>query len=188
MPKVSQEHRDARRRTILDAARAVFADKGFAQASTTDIVQATGLSTGAVYSYFPSKQDLVLAVADDAVATLAEAFDASDVAGLLSQLRALSADRGHARLMAQVWAEAAVSPELAARVRDRNAVLTATLADGIRTFRRSAGAPAHPSPEGLADAILAALTGFSLRLAIGQDTDDRSLEQALRAITLAGEP
>jgi AcrR family transcriptional regulator len=186
MPKVSQEHRDARRRTILEAARAVFADKGFAQASTTDIVQATGLSTGAVYSYFPSKQDLVLAVADDAVGTLADAFGVSDVAALLARIRALAADRDHARLMAQVWAEAAVSPELAARVRARNAVLTTTLAGGIRAFRSDAGVPAHPAPEGLAETVLAALTGFSLRLAIGQDIDDRSLEQALRALTLAG--
>jgi AcrR family transcriptional regulator len=66
MPKVTQEHRDARRRQILAAAREVFADKGFTQTSTGEIVAASGLSTGAVYSYFPSKNDLVAAVCEDA--------------------------------------------------------------------------------------------------------------------------
>ncbi|MDL1899078.1 helix-turn-helix transcriptional regulator [Anaerolineae bacterium CFX7] len=45
----------ARKAQILDAAAAVFARKGFYQASMDDIVEEAGLSKGALYWYFKSK-------------------------------------------------------------------------------------------------------------------------------------
>lgn len=47
---------------ILTAARAVFAEKGFAKASMNDIVRASGLSKGGVYWHFKSKDDLIAAI------------------------------------------------------------------------------------------------------------------------------
>lgn len=181
MPKVTQQHRDARRRQILDAARTVFAAKGFAQTSTGDIVAATRLSTGAVYSYFPSKNDLVLAVCDDAVDTLIDATSVGDLGELLARIRDLNADTGHARLMAQVWGEAAVSEELARRVRDQLALLRDKVAVLVRQQRAARGL-ADGDVHGIAEALLATMTGYSLRLAIGQDLDGDGIGRALDAI------
>jgi len=61
MPKVSQEHSDARRRQIIDAAFQCFARKGFHQTSMRDIYQQAGLSPGAVYHYFDSKDAIIQA-------------------------------------------------------------------------------------------------------------------------------
>src|ERR1700722_3856580 len=137
MPKVTREHRDARRRQILSAAREVFAAKGFAQTSTGEIVAPRELSTGAVYSYFPSKNDLIAAVCEDAVEDLIDLASIRDAAELLDRIRARHG--GHARLMAQVWAEAAVSPDLAARIRAQLARDLERVAGLIRQDRRARG-------------------------------------------------
>jgi len=63
MPKVTDEHREARRQQILEAAAACFARQGFHQTTMHDICDAADLSPGAVYSYFDGKDDLIAAVA-----------------------------------------------------------------------------------------------------------------------------
>src|SRR6185312_6733732 len=65
MPKISQAQRDARQRQILDAALACFSENGFHQTGMADIVRRSGLSHGAVYLYFQSKDDLIEALAVD---------------------------------------------------------------------------------------------------------------------------
>jgi AcrR family transcriptional regulator len=64
VPRVSEQHLAARRQQILDAAAGLFAERGFARTSMSDVVRASGLSMGAVYRYFPSKADLVIAVGE----------------------------------------------------------------------------------------------------------------------------
>ena len=58
MPRVTQEHLDARRRQILDAARRRFIKNGFHATSMQDVLTEADLSAGAVYRYFASKSDL----------------------------------------------------------------------------------------------------------------------------------
>jgi AcrR family transcriptional regulator len=65
MPKISQLRRDARRQQILEAALACFSEDGFHQTGMAEIVRRSGLSHGAVYGYFPSKDAIIEAIADD---------------------------------------------------------------------------------------------------------------------------
>jgi AcrR family transcriptional regulator len=46
----------ARRIHIIESALVLFAAKGFAETTTSDICQAAGISTGSLFHYFPSKQ------------------------------------------------------------------------------------------------------------------------------------
>ncbi|HEV7256547.1 MAG TPA: TetR/AcrR family transcriptional regulator [Bosea sp. (in: a-proteobacteria)] len=61
MPKISDEKRAARRAQILDAAWICFQKEGLHATTMDDIIRASGLSAGAVYSYYPSKDELILA-------------------------------------------------------------------------------------------------------------------------------
>jgi TetR/AcrR family transcriptional regulator, transcriptional repressor of aconitase len=61
MPKISDERRAERRAQIIDAARRCFQREGVHATTMDDIIQASGLSAGAVYSYFRSKDELTLA-------------------------------------------------------------------------------------------------------------------------------
>jgi AcrR family transcriptional regulator len=59
-PDVSKE----RTQQILDAAIRVFSRLGFHNASMDDIVAESGLSKGALYWYFKSKDDIIIAILD----------------------------------------------------------------------------------------------------------------------------
>ncbi|KQP01714.1 TetR/AcrR family transcriptional regulator [Leifsonia sp. Leaf264] len=65
MPKVSEEHRIARRTEIAQAAMRCFARKGFDGTSVADIIAESGLSAGAIYGHYKSKNELIqLAVSE----------------------------------------------------------------------------------------------------------------------------
>jgi TetR/AcrR family transcriptional repressor of uid operon len=118
---IDVEARAARRRQILDAARACFAARGFHAASTADISAAAGVSVANMYQYFASKDDLVVAMAEDdlaadlvAIDTLAAAPDfhaglRDAIAGIATEAR----DPAAARLRIEIVAEAARNSRVA---------------------------------------------------------------------------
>jgi AcrR family transcriptional regulator len=59
-PDVSEERKDQ----IIQAATEVFTRQGFHDARMDDIVKETGLSKGALYWYFKSKEELIIAILD----------------------------------------------------------------------------------------------------------------------------
>src|SRR5689334_6610185 len=64
VPRVSEDHLNARREQILSAARVCFLRKGLHATSMQDLIQEAGLSVGAVYRYFSSKNEIINAIAD----------------------------------------------------------------------------------------------------------------------------
>jgi AcrR family transcriptional regulator len=65
VPKITPAHEQQRRAQILRAAMFCFARQGYHATSMDDVVREAGLSVGAIYSYFPSKEELFLALCDD---------------------------------------------------------------------------------------------------------------------------
>lgn len=63
MPKISEERKTERREQILAAARGCFAEYGYERTTVVRLEQATGLSRGAIFNYFGSKDDLFLELA-----------------------------------------------------------------------------------------------------------------------------
>jgi len=59
-PKVSDEHKTMMQEKILGAALTLFSKKGYHETSMDDIVNESGFSKGAIYSYFDSKETLFL--------------------------------------------------------------------------------------------------------------------------------
>ena len=55
----------ANRVAILDAARETFGELGYEAATVRDIIRRTGLSVGAFYNYYRSKEEVFTALADD---------------------------------------------------------------------------------------------------------------------------
>ena len=119
MPKVTEAHRAARRDEIVAAALRCFAAKGYQRTSMADVIEESGLSAGAIYGYFTGKQELFAAVAG----RILEARQ-----GELEQQRALGEPLAPGQVMAtlldgmrrepfghvivQLWAEAAIDPEI----------------------------------------------------------------------------
>src|SRR3954471_8755167 len=63
---------EARPDEVLDAALALFVEKGFSATRVEDIATAAGLSKGAVYLYFPSKEAILEGLVKRAVVPIAD--------------------------------------------------------------------------------------------------------------------
>ncbi|TGD38872.1 TetR/AcrR family transcriptional regulator [Brevibacterium aurantiacum] len=120
MPKVSDEHRLARRDQITRAAMGQFVLRGIHLTSTDNIAQAAGLSAGAIYTHFANKDEIIAYVARTAVeGVFAGLEQALDHDPLLSpkELVALIAERipqagAPIEFMVQVWGEAVTNRTL----------------------------------------------------------------------------
>ena len=178
MPRVTQAHLDARRQQIVDAARARFASHGFARTSMPDLVAASGLSTGAIYRYFKSKDEIVVAICEQAGQALPTALTPESVREFLGHVRVMARDHGHARLVAQIYAEAAVSPALASVVRHQLEELRTAVAALVPD--RSA-----QDAERVAEAFVAICNGYAQQLAVRGDLDPEPFAAALDAVIAA---
>lgn len=72
--RTQSERRAATRGALVAAARALFADRGFAGVSREEIVERAGVTRGAMYHYFNSKEDLFRAVYEEVERDLCEAI------------------------------------------------------------------------------------------------------------------
>jgi AcrR family transcriptional regulator len=61
--KIAKENN---RQIILDAAKHIFASKGYGEATVRDIIRATPLAAGTFYNYFRSKEEIYQAIRDEA--------------------------------------------------------------------------------------------------------------------------
>ena len=90
MPKLKPETQNARREHILDAAERCFARTGFHRTTMQDICKMAGVSPGALYVYFDSKEALIAGITDRDRAEFAEQFakvaEADDLIGALKAL------------------------------------------------------------------------------------------------------
>lgn len=65
-----ERERLMRRREILDAARVVFAQKGFNAATLDDVAERAEFGKGTLYNYFPNKEALFISVIEDSFDTV----------------------------------------------------------------------------------------------------------------------
>lgn len=80
MPKVSDQHKDNVRRRIMDAALVCLARNHYQDVTTRELLAEAGLSTGTFYNYFPSKEHLYEALAEELLTD-----DVSRIVGLGDQ-------------------------------------------------------------------------------------------------------
>lgn len=123
MPKVTDAHRESRREQITAAALACFADTGFQRTSMADIIAASGLSAGAIYLHFASKQQIVLAVARRVLGRRLGDLDGMTGHAIVDPVSTLEVLLGgmvddilDTRLLMQLWGESTTDPELGALV------------------------------------------------------------------------
>ncbi|MFE9324003.1 TetR/AcrR family transcriptional regulator [Nocardia sp. NPDC052278] len=130
------------RSLLLDAAEAVFAEKGFMSATLDDIAGAAGYTKGAIYKHFATKEELFLAVNDrywrryfdtfsEMIAAVTE-VGARELDDIARRWRQLSAERGagQAALGHEFTLYLLRNPE----ARERVAAKRAEVAQAVATF------------------------------------------------------
>ena len=107
------------RTKILDAARKVFGDRGFGQATVEEIAAEAGVSNGALYHHFANKQELFKAILtvhiSDQHFEISALIPASSLRELLERFASywfehLRKDHEDDPLFAEIWAQAARDP------------------------------------------------------------------------------
>ncbi|MFE1595082.1 TetR/AcrR family transcriptional regulator [Nocardia sp. NPDC058705] len=175
MPRVSEEHLERRRRQILDAAQLCFARKGFNATSMQDVFTESGMSAGAVYRYFASKDQIIWALVAPTLGPLRERLAAyirteqtptpAEVIRMLTrEIVARSGPDGPLRLAPQVWALALVQPDAAAiPVRESIAGMRELWLEYAIRMRELGWVPDDTDADALAKAMFGLLPGFILQ-------------------------
>ncbi|MFE9453761.1 TetR/AcrR family transcriptional regulator [Streptomyces sp. NPDC006739] len=188
MPRISPERREARRAEIVAAARRCFSRDGFHQTSMPDIAAEAGVSAGAPYRYFASKEEIILAIAEDAfglvfkpVERLAEDSAAPSVAELVAaSLEALSVDTvtdatGRSvpvdellRCAVQAWSELLRNDAVRVPAVEGFEAVRRSIAEALDRGRRAGAVPGAVAPENGARVVMGLLHGYLLqRVAFG---------------------
>ena len=197
-----ERNREAVRRAILDAARELFVSDGYQQVSIRKIAERIEYSPAAIYSYFPSKDDIFLALAEEGFRMLiAERPACAPDIPPLDALRAMfwhyyEFSKRHPEHFALMFVDRSVPRiskdwERFGFVRDMRVRLEQTIADAA-----SAGVfPAVANPHAIFRILVAAVHGVAVmnlsnRLAPGEEADalaKDALEAALAGLR-AGSP
>jgi TetR/AcrR family transcriptional repressor of uid operon len=164
MPKLSQEQTQQRRARILDAAERCFSRDGFHRTTMQAICKDAGISAGALYLYFPSKEALIegltLRDRDEVVAQFAAARGGGDflaLVGALLQTCIFDQPPGKVALCIQIGAEATRNPAIAQTM----LLFDAEIGDSLRQFLSEAQAAGQIEPQAPLDEIVAAMTLIS---------------------------
>ncbi|MEV6322389.1 TetR/AcrR family transcriptional regulator [Nocardia sp. NPDC051787] len=198
MPRVSEEHLERRRQQILDAARKCFASKGFHETSMQDVFAESGLSAGAVYRYFKSKDELIAALATQTTVSLRVAMDqairrdplptpAELITAIAEEVVRRSGPDGPVRLAPQAWALALVNPEAGAMVRETMFAMRAMWVIYVQRMCEQGWLPADADVDAVAKAIIGFLPGFILQHLILGDLDPETLARGVRTLLPYGE-
>ncbi len=182
MPKLSETAQQSRRSHILDAAEACFARAGFHRTTMQDICREAGVSPGALYLYFASKEALIAGLVErdrrDVLAELDAAAEQSDVIdGLSVALRrcVVEAPAHKPAMLLEIGAESRHNPAIARIVRECDGAIRARLELLLAQAQQdSAIAPAAAITDVAAIMALVA-DGLFWRRAIDPDFDCAAL-------------
>jgi AcrR family transcriptional regulator len=194
MPKVSEAHRTARRRQILDAAQRCFLRDGFHATSMQAIFAEAGLSAGAVYRYFPGKHAIVAAIAEETVShVLAEVDEViradpvppleETIARVLAVIDAYTGPDGITRIAVQVWGESMRDPALAELLGGIYRAARSRFADMARRAQAAGRLPPATDPQDLGAVLFGLLPGYILQRLLLGGVDPASYGAGLRGLT-----
>jgi len=203
MPRISEERRDARRGQIIDAARACVLEHGLEAVSMEMIIARSGLSTGAVYRYFKSKDDLIRAAITTATSEIGAAAApvlADPKPALPSQLlrELLTAWVGYSRsgvgaaagldrmpVALHGWSYAQTDPEARATLQANLRGFRERCVPLVKQWQTDGLIAAGVEPDAVAQLILSICLGFVAQRALTGDVEVQAHADALAALTAA---
>ena len=206
MPRISEERRDARRGQIIDAARACVLEHGLEAVSMEMIIARSGLSTGAVYRYFKSKDDLIRAAITAATSEIGAAA-APVLAGpkparpsqLLQELLAawvgfsrsgVGAAAGLDRMPVALhgWSYAQTDPEAKAVLQASLRGFRERCVPLVKQWQTDGVVAATAGPDAVAQLILSIWLGFVAQRSLTGDADVQAHADALAALITSQPP
>lgn len=193
MPKISPDHRAARRQSILDAARRCFLRNGFHATSMQDIQAEADLSAGGIYVYFKSKEEIIEAIALDTMAFfkkgLEEVLCSDDLPPLdvaLGKVLMLMIEYDRQQpvflMSLQIWAVLGNTPHLAAYFMENQQEVNAMFRRLIERYQAQGYLDPQVPAEQIAQVLVTLIMGFVARMALLGPVDMSTFLAGLRSI------
>lgn len=195
MPKISAEKRTERRGQILNAAWRCFQREGLHVTTMNDIIGASGLSAGAVYSYFENKEDLILAALTTSLSELRERLGSvlqGDTARppemllgeMLDRIVSFSAREGFdlKNIALLGWSEAQRNPRLRETMSAFYVAFRNQLSETAKAWQRAGLIAPTAAPDDVAKTLLALIMGFVAQSAIIGEIDPPTINRGLQAL------
>jgi AcrR family transcriptional regulator len=196
VPKVTEEHLEARRRQIVQAALTCFGRQGFHGTSMQDICREADLSPGAVYRYFDGKEAIIEAVCQEGVQQDMEMFATVQAVGALGALvdvvrtgltEASDPDHGvDARVKLELWAASLRSERVRTLVTSVGDRYRAVIAEIIRTGQERGEMDPALDPDATARVLIGMYQGLVRERGLRADADISSYAEAAAALMRKG--
>jgi AcrR family transcriptional regulator len=198
MPRVSEDHLTARREQILEAARVCFLRNGLHNTSMQDLIREAGLSVGAVYRYFKSKNEIISAIAESVAGTLTEYLEelsgreprlsiGETMSLVLDVVDVQIGPNGNFPIALQVWAEATRDPAIGEIVKHRYDGMRSAFAVIAERAVEAGELPADADVQAVGAALFGMIPGFALqRLLVGYPDKETYLRGVRTLINRTG--
>jgi AcrR family transcriptional regulator len=191
VPRVSEDHLTARREQILAAARRCFLRNGLHNTSMQDLISEAGLSVGAVYRYFKSKNEIINAISqlvaggliadlDDVAARNLPLIEA--MSGVLDVIEKQLGPDGNFRLVLQVWGQAVLDPAIGAIIRERYRELRQPFRRLVEQAVARGELPPETDRDALAAVLFGILPGYAVQRQLLGDLDKETYLTGLRTL------
>jgi len=193
MPKVKKEHKENRRLQILKAAFQCFSKKGYHGTSMRDIFKATKLSSGAVYNYYSSKEEIVQELVTMGQESTRELIDEvisnSDDKNVIGNImeyyfRRMDKSDGTSgiRVDVSIWSAALNDKKLMKLTQEAFSRTTKQLSSVIRSKRHNPRKKFDLSPDGLAQVLISLIQGLTIQKMLNPEFNQVSYEKAVTTL------
>ena len=204
MPRLTDATKAARRAQIIEAAVSCFLEKGYTNTSMSDIIKASGLSSGSIYSHFSGKEDILITAINERLENVKELYAAlPEGAGPQDILETIYTNQmvnENFSAMLRIRLESIHAPEIARATADTIPILqdiiiktlTPWAVEQLRVLHEINPDPAQRTPEqealiaeyarDTADAFMMVFQGYMLRSFIGNTEEKDHLYRIAMAL------
>lgn len=204
MPRLTDATKAARRAQIIEAAISCFLEKGYTNTSMSDIIKASGLSSGSIYSHFSGKEDILISAINERLNNVKELYAAlPEGAGPQDILETIYTNQlvnENFSAMLRIRLESLHAPEVARATTDiiplLQGIITQTLTpwavEQLSVLHEINPDPAQRTPEqealiadyarDTADAFMMVFQGYMLRSFFGTSEEKEHLHRVALAL------
>lgn len=204
MPRLTDATKAARRAQIIEAAISCFLEKGYTNTSMSDIIKASGLSSGSIYSHFSGKEDILNIAINERLNNVKELYETlPEGAGpqdILETIHTNQLVNDNFSAMLRIRVESLHAPEIARATADimplLQGIIVKTLtpwaAEQLSVLHEINPDPAQHTPEqealitdyarDTADAFMMVFQGYMLRSFFGSTEEKDRLYRVASAL------
>jgi AcrR family transcriptional regulator len=178
MPKVVAGYKEEARRTILETAAGVFAQKGYSDATMDDVARGLGVSKGAVYQYFSSKdelfQELCGAAAKMVEERLRTTFSGPDLRKAAEAYINVELDNFQRRgiLMFEAFAQSTRDPPIGKLVRNNYTTILGVMTKFLDKLKEKGSLKPETDTNSVAELLIALRHGVLATVLMGVSRED----------------